>query len=672
MPQIVASILATTNWQRIRHFTYIITFSSCVIGAITVLAGFVFTGQAQSYMQKAFDIAMAGPEPVQSNGPDNQPAGQAEKALFSFSELNNHPDQIHGAYTSDPLISLGNQPIHDEHLTDFRDLLGIYVARQAEDDNFTVRVIDRRTSGLLERYTLTDLKAEYEATGYADWAKVDAKRGSVGGRLVGKYRRRGVPVEDIMIKWGRLDQVKEARMRDEPFISYEIRLSQMLNLSLLSTELGTVETFNDDKLVSTVGARSRYQIMPYMLRKFDIHSYTLRTPTGQTVSVHEEWHPLLTMEASFTIIKSYSNAVGHEIPGISAYHTGPFNIFKIYNMYLQQEQAMFNPSATVMDAYIWALTEGFDQVAEDSGFRKYSRSYIPTAYGSLKGAELLPVDESKTEHVERVQTRVNERLQLSELLAKLAELDERHPLDWGRAGREELYYNRFKALNPHIDLPALDMQLDSSVDDALNSLPTPAPMNAKQAGSAELTVPRQGDILLTTRSKSQPVRFFLPLDAADRLMDVGLDVFDTEETFRFDDATFTQPEEKITVWDKQYDALVDDIKHFGFSRENRTRLYILTDRFAKLYKADPSHYRWLQLRIIKMHKGLWQTRYWGELAKNTSAASTTMASSPMPPAPMGLTPRMSFSQPVPTQMQFADATTSTQASTATTQSTATD
>ncbi len=94
---------------------------------------------------------------------------------------------------------------------------------------------------------MENLSQEYAATGVADWDAIDAMRGKWSSKLIGKYRRRGVPMEDIMVKWGRLNQVKEARVREEPFISYEIRLSQMLNLSLLSTELGTVETFNDAK-----------------------------------------------------------------------------------------------------------------------------------------------------------------------------------------------------------------------------------------------------------------------------------------------------------------------------------------------------------------------------------------------------------------------------------------
>lgn len=612
MPQLVSSVIDSKNWQRLRQFSYPALWSAILLATVFLIAGFVYSGDAQTMVMHVIESA----EPVEVPA-SNEPAAPEpqESTLFALVDLDNHPDELHGAYTAAPLISLEKHPVHEEHLSDFRDLLDIYVARQSNDDNFTVRVIDRRTSGLLERYTLEDLRQEYLETGEADWNAIDVLRANMSSRLIGKYRRRGVPMEDIMVKWGRLDQVKEARKRDEPFIAYEIRLSQMLNLSLLSTELGTVETFNDDTLISTVGARSRYQIMPYMLRRFGIYTYDLWTPSGATVTVNEDWHPLLTMEASFTIIKGYSNAVGHEIPGISAYHTGPFNIFKIYNMYLTNQQAMFNPSATVMDAYLWALTEGFEDVSASSGFRQYSRSYIPTAYGSLKGAELIPVDTARTELVERVQTIEGERLYLADLLATLKTFDAR--LDWGRAAADTSYYNRFKALNPHIVLP-------------------PA--------AGDSLVPDAGNVLLTTRRSSRPVRFFLPQGASAMLESAGLTQLDPAHTFVFNHDTYTHTEAQVTVWDKQYEALIDDIKHFGFTNENRTRLYILAERFEKLYEADTSHYRYLQLQIINMHKNLWRTRYWSELAHNTAAAAGRVEVSTLPRAPMGLTQRISFDE----------------------------
>lgn len=611
MSQTASSIFITKHGHRIRQATY-----GLLMATVVILAGFVWTGPILSLVQHVANTFTNTPAKtaglISATTAEAGPV-HATSALFTLRELGNHPDDLHGSYTSAPLVTLDDHPIREEHLEEFRDLLSVYVYRQAVDDNFTVRVFDRRTSGLLERYTLEDQKQQYAATGVADWAEIDVKRSQISSRLIGKYRRRGVPLEDIMVKWGRLDQVRLAREREASFIEYEIRLSQTLGLSLLSTELGTVETFNDDKLISTVGARGRYQMMPYLLRRFGINTYSLWTPAGESVEVHEEWHPLLTMETAFTIVKGYTNAIGHEIPGISAYHTGPFNIFRILNLYLEHEQAMFSPTDTVMDAYLWAMTEGFEEVADVSGFRHYSRSYIPSAYGSLRGIENVPVDTSRTIRAERVQTHVGEKLYLSNLLETL---DSAHvALDWGYASSAPTLYGRFRMLNPHIDLPA---------------------------NETEDFVPRAGDVYLTTRSSSRPVRFFLPIGATELLEASGMNILDADKTFRFDQETFSIPAEGPTVWDQQYARLVDDIKYFGFTYDNRARLNILAERFEKLAESEPSQYRNLQLSIIKMHQNLWRTRFWSELAFNTAAATDRIEVAARPTAPIGLTQRLSF------------------------------
>ena len=610
------------HWKTIRRITYVVLVAICVI-----VGGFVWTGPVHTFAVQMIaetpTYAVSSTAPLHENRTFMPLEASIPEASFTALDLVNHPDSIHGEYTSAPLVTLGGyHNLDKKNLKAFRDLLNIYELRQAEDDNFTVRVIDKRTSGLLERYTLENVRRQYEATGMADWEEIDVLRSQESSRLIGKYRRRGVPMEDIMIKWGRLDQVKKARERDLPFIEYEVNLSQTLGLSLLATELGTVETFNSDKMVSTVGARGRYQMMPYMLRRFDIYTYNLWTRFGQTVEVREEWHPLITMEPAFTIIKGYGNAVGHEIPGISAYHTGPFNIFFIYNMYLQHEQEQFSPASTVMDAYLWAITDGFDLVSEDTGFRQYSRSYVATAYGSFKGTEHLPVDTTKTHLTEQVQTRLNTNLYLSELIDALTPIS--NELDWSFASKDTSLYNRFRLFNPHIDLPE----------------PT-----------GDRAVPKEGDVFLTTRNTHRPVRFFLPLGAAHKLKEHGFDVFSMEHLFQFDHGTYTVSEEDITVWDRQYAALVDDIKYFGFTRENRDQLNILVERFQKLAESNPTNYRRLQLRIIELHQNLWRTRYWSDLANNTAAhKEELLPKSQSPSSPIGLTQRISFTHSDPVEL----------------------
>ncbi len=106
-------------------------------------------------------------------------------------------------------------------------------------------------------------------------------------------RRTGSPSENIVIRWGYANQTLEARERDSRYLTYEVNLARRLGLSVLATEIGTVETFNQDQLVSSVGARSRYQMMPDILRMFDVEQYSLPVASGGTVQVSEEQHPLL-------------------------------------------------------------------------------------------------------------------------------------------------------------------------------------------------------------------------------------------------------------------------------------------------------------------------------------------------------------------------------------------
>ena len=319
------------------------------------------------------------------------------------------------------------------------------------------------------------------------------------------------------------------------------------------------------------------------------------------------------MEAAFTIIKGYGNAVGHEIPGISAYHTGPFNIFYIYNMYLAQMEESLSPATTVMDAYLWALTEGFDDVSEDTGFRNYSRSYVATAYGSFKGTEGSPVDTTKTHLTERVQTQFGQDMYLSDLLEALEPIADR--LDWSFASDDMSLYNRFRIFNPHINLP-----------EAPDSV----------------FVPKGSDVYLTTRSKYRPVRFFLPPGATYQLALRGFDSLSEDDVFRFDHNTYTISEDDFTVWDQQYAKLVADVQYFGFTRENRDQLNILVERFEKLAQQNPTNFRKLQYNVIKLHQDLWRTRYWSDLSNNTAARTSTIVIADHPlPAPIGLTQRIS-------------------------------
>lgn len=514
-------------------------------------------------------------------------------------DLSAHPSTKLAPYfaPSASLASASNASV----LRQFHDLLRQYVLRQTQDDNFTIRVLDRRSNEVLELYELTELRTAYRRGKNLDWETVDERRYEAMERLVDKYEERGVPLEDIIVRWGRANQVETAHERGRPYRAYERRLAEYLGLSLLATEIGTVETFNQDHLVSAAGARSRYQMLPWILRRSGVNEYTLPTEAGSWVRVREERHPLLVLEPAFLLLRGYVNAVGHEIPGLSAYHTGPGNIFKLYRRYYEAS-GYLTPSTTVADAYAWAVTEGFDTVSKNSSFGGDSRGYVPAAYGALVAREARPLDQSPPLQAARLQLTPGATVTLRELLAPLDSVSQ--SFDWGPRADGGTIYERFRALNPHVDLPP----------------------------SSDGTVPESGNVRFVSAVDGKAVRFFLPLRAPAVLRAAGLDAINPSATFRYEASTYAGPApHQVTRWDRRYEALVDDIAHFGFTKQNRDRLLRLHDRFETLAEQRPTRYRRRQLRIISVHRRLWRSAPWEELAEATRRARERMRVEGQPP-----------------------------------------
>lgn len=502
---------------------------------------------------------------------------------FRHSDL--HPDRLFEAYFGRSMLDKGSDSLPSSTLEAFHDLLDLYELRQRIDDNFTIRVTDSRDGTLLELFVLESERSRYEAGDSIDWKEIDQIRSEQTRSLVDKYEELGYPRDIIWAKWGRTNQVHEARKNEEAFIMYEVRLARYLGLSLLITEIGTVETFNQDHLISSAGARGRYQMMPYLLNLHDVHHYDLTTVSGKRVRVIEEQHPLLTMEPVFQIVRGYINAVGHEIPGISAYHTGLNNVFRIYRFFMQDAD-LYNPSASVVDAFVWGLTDGFDTVSPGSTFGPISRGYIPSVYGSLLAVQDTPIDTSKTMLTERVQLREGKKRYLSNLLSILGE---------HMPGYRKNAYQRFREMNPHMPLP-----------------------------EAENGVPEDGDILLESAVRGRSVRFFLPIGASEIIAEVDEDIFEHSVTKRFDHDTYTLPgESEKTMWDRQYDALVQDIAGFGFTTSNRDLLSSIKTHFEEMVEADPTPYRLTQLSIIETHDRVWNSEPWERMAEVKRQVSLT-------------------------------------------------
>lgn len=497
---------------------------------------------------------------------------------FTLSALPNHPKPLLSSFVAAP----SRQPL----LPDFYALLDQYRVRQSEDDNFTIRVIDKRDNSLLEVFVLESERNEYERTGRMDWKALDKTRRTLTRELSQKHQDEGIPKKAISIKWGRANQVHEARQRELPYIEYELRLAHFHGLSLLATEVGTVETFNEDHLISAVGAKSRYQMMPSMLRKHGIHSYHLTTSGNRTVVVQEEQHPLLSMVPAFFIMRGYSNTVGHEMPGISAYHTGPGNIFAVYRIFLENNAASLSASSHVVDAFLWGLTDGFSKVAENSTFRNHSRGYIPSTYGSLRATEDTPIDTSKTVRAEQVQLRPGQVVYLSELVRYL-EVPGTH-LQWGPYADSSTTYAKFRALNPHWSLPYTE---------------------------ENLFLPPEADVKIVSTSKERPVRFFLPKGASQALLEQGHTFLDQTKRVVFDESIFAPPTESdILDSDRAYAALVEDIGRFGFTDSNLRALDQIVESFEQQAATDPSFFRQTQRDVAKLHAAMWHSKPWTKLA----------------------------------------------------------
>ncbi|MEM6784608.1 MAG: hypothetical protein AAF624_12840 [Bacteroidota bacterium] len=519
---------------------------------------------------------------------------------YTFSGLPQHPDQMYPAVAANVFLADPADPTFAQQprsIQEFRQLLDLYEKRQGHDDNFTIRVFDGRTNETLEIHELVTERSRYEQNGWANWDRNNQLRRAETRRLVDKYVRRGIPRDEVKIRWGYANQVAEARGRELSTIHYEIALADQLGLSLLATEIGTVETFNQDMLVSPAGARSRYQMMPDVLRRFDVRRYRLSAGEGH-VDVREEHHPLLTLEPAFVFLRGYVNSVGHEIPGISAYHTGPGNIFRLYQAYMQSQAGRSLDHKSVVDAYMWGVTDGFERVKRQSSFGNHSRAYVLQAYGSLRATEHEWLDPTETLEAERVRLRDGERITLADLLARLDAHNDR--LDWSTVTDLGSSYERFRALNPHIALPA----------------------------SEDGSVPARGNLRFTARVGQAPVQFFLPLGASNVLARTGRTLLDPASTFVFDRNTFRSGPADRTSADDAYDRLIADIAAFGFTESNLSRLRNLRSQFYALAEANPTAFRQRQAEIIRIHSQVWGTRAWRDLVGSVATVMGSEAGLP--------------------------------------------
>jgi hypothetical protein len=587
---------------------------------LAVIAGLLAaTGRIGAVTQSIADSFRSTPsEAPQEERSLDEVAGDSEDEPFTFANLAGHPDNTLQPYFSGSLAGQSDDKSRVDLIQQFRQLTDRYIKRFAVDDNFTLRV---STGGepdtLLEVFTFEEERQKYIEAGRPqgyNWNRINALRRQKTRELVDKWVARGVPEGPMRVKWGMATKTKEARRRDNPFIEYEIRLARFFGKSLLMTEIGTKETFNQDDLVSPVDAKSRYQLMPSLLSAYGIHRYRLSTSAGNSILVAEEQHPLITMEPAFKHATASINAMGHEIPGISAYHTGVNNIYnEIIVKFLKNAQEYVSPSITTADAYIWGVTEGFPIVSRNSSFGDFSRTYVVGAYGALKAMEEATIDTSQTILADRMALASGKRITLDHVLTTLAE-NGGGDLPW-KAPDSLSLYTRFARLNKHFHLPAGP---DGSSD------------------SLVVGVPERGNVELSATAQGETVRFFLPPGARRILNKNGhADLIDESSVFQFNHDTYADPGEGMkTKYDHQYDRLIDEIRRFGFTEENKQKLADLAQTFEQLAASEPTHYRKTMADVIAKHQRFWSYPGWSNVSQTVQTVLGRAPAETQQPEPL--------------------------------------
>ena len=89
----------------------------------------------------------------------------------------------------------------------------------------------------------------------------------------------------------------------------------------------------------------------------------------------------------------------------------------------------------------------------------------------------------------------------------------------------------------------------------------------------------------------------------------------------------------VTLWDREYEDLINESANFEFSYENRAKLERLAAKFEELAAENPTFYRLAQLDAIRTHRSMWRTGVWEKLAETAMAVKAESPAPVLPPAP---------------------------------------
>ena len=194
------------------------------------------------------------------------------------------------------------------------------------------------------------------------------------------------------------------------------------------------------------------------------------------------------------------------------------------------------------------------------------------------------------------------RITLGDLLGVLGPVE---TLAWGTAPGQPrgTAYEGFRRLNRHIELPVAASVAPST------------------------------DLVFTASTDGGDVRFFLPIGAADALRRAGVASVVVER--RLDAGALGRQEGPVTFYDREYDELVRSASTLaGFTLENRDRLDALVDQFDALAAQNPTAYRRSQREIARIHRSVWHTKAFEELASAVALVGGSVRFAPVPTTPM--------------------------------------
>ena len=121
---------------------------------------------------------------------------------------------------------------------------------------------------------------------------------------------------------------------------------------------------------------------------------------------------------------------------------------------------------------------------------------------------------------------------------------------------------------------------------------------------------------------------------------------DFDATVRYDRSTFDISDEPLTVWDRLYAALVEDVRTFGFTFENRAQLTKIVEYLEEAAVDNPTFYRRSIRDVARLHERVWASAHFDKLAQVVPAARGRLRLPAQPPDVVGRADSSRATEPI--------------------------